>query len=224
MAKAFGLGAPTDIPYLPEVAGTVPDPKWKLDTFGDYWATGDAINLAIGQGFLEATPLQMAIAYAAIANGGDLLQPYIVELALGPGGEAERIGERVVRAQLPLSRATVRELQSALRDQTSDWSGAGSVPRLRRLRLADRRQDGHRPEPARPLEEAALLVRRLRPVRRGGDHRLGGDGRERRRGRHLRRPGHPPDLRGLPGGRPGRRVHIGLIRGRSVALATGAAR
>jgi penicillin-binding protein 2 len=127
MAKAFGLGAATNIPYLPEVAGTVPDPAWKLATFGDYWATGDAINLSIGQGFLEATPLQMAVAYAAIANGGDLLQPYLVELALGPAGEGERLGERVVRARLPLSRATIRELQAALRDQTSDWNGFGSV-------------------------------------------------------------------------------------------------
>jgi penicillin-binding protein 2 len=60
MAKAFGLGAPTGIPYLPEAAGALPDPAWKLETFGDYWATGDAINLAIGQGFLQATPLQLA--------------------------------------------------------------------------------------------------------------------------------------------------------------------
>ena len=127
MAKAFGLGAPTGIPYLAEVGGTVPDPKWKLDTFGDYWARGDAVNLAIGQGFLEATPLQMATAYAAIANGGDLLQPYIVDRALEPGGAGEQLGKRVVRNELPLSRAAIMELQSALRDQTSDPNGAGSV-------------------------------------------------------------------------------------------------
>ncbi|MDQ3779050.1 MAG: penicillin-binding transpeptidase domain-containing protein, partial [Chloroflexota bacterium] len=127
IAKAFGLGAPTEIPYLPEVGGTVPDPKWKLDTYGDYWATGDAINLAIGQGFLEATPLQMANAYAAIANGGDLLQPYMVKEALTPDGASETVGQRRVRNKLPLSRETIVELQSALRDQTSDLNGAGSA-------------------------------------------------------------------------------------------------
>lgn len=126
MTKAFGLGAPTNIPYLPEVGGIVPDPAWKLETFGDYWATGDAVNLAIGQGFLAATPLQMATAYAAIANGGSLLQPFIVESALTTGGTEERLGERIVRGELPLSQATIRELQSALRDQTSDPNGAGS--------------------------------------------------------------------------------------------------
>ncbi|MCA9864726.1 MAG: hypothetical protein KC432_16945, partial [Thermomicrobiales bacterium] len=48
MAKAFGLGAPTGVPYLPEVSGVVPSPAWKLETLGDYWATGDAVNLSIG--------------------------------------------------------------------------------------------------------------------------------------------------------------------------------
>lgn len=127
MAKAFGLGAPTEIPYLPEVGGTVPDPKWKLDTFNDYWARGDAVNLAIGQGFLEATPLQMATAYAAIANGGDLLRPFVVSGAIDVNGKTEQLGERMVRSELPLSRATLTEVQSALRDQTSDPSGFGSV-------------------------------------------------------------------------------------------------
>ena len=70
--------------------GIVPDPQWKLDTVGDFWATGDAINLAIGQGYLLATPLQMANAYAAIANGGTLLQPFIVEFAQDPRRHRDR--------------------------------------------------------------------------------------------------------------------------------------
>lgn len=126
MTKAFGLGEPTGIPYLPEVSGVVPDPDWKLDTLGDYWATGDAINLSIGQGALQATPLQMATAYAAIANGGELLQPFIVSRVMAADGTEEVVGERVVRRQLPLSDATVRALQDALRSQTSDPNGAGS--------------------------------------------------------------------------------------------------
>jgi penicillin-binding protein 2 len=126
MAKAFGLGSPTGIPYLPEAAGAAPDPAWKLATFGDYWATGDAINLAIGQGFLQVTPLQLATAYAAIANGGDLLQPYIVSELVDPDGAKEPVGERVVRSRLPISNETLAALQAALRDQTSDPNGAGS--------------------------------------------------------------------------------------------------
>jgi penicillin-binding protein 2 len=126
MAKAFGLGAPTGIPYLPEAAGAAPDPAWKLETFGDYWATGDAVNLAIGQGFLQVTPLQLATAYAAIANGGYLLQPYIVSELVAPEGATEPAGERIVRGRLPISGTTLTALQAALRAQTSDPNGAGS--------------------------------------------------------------------------------------------------
>jgi penicillin-binding protein 2 len=126
MAKAFGLGSPTGIPYLPEAAGAAPDPAWKLETFGDYWATGDAVNLAIGQGFLQVTPLQLATAYAAIANGGYLLQPYIVAELVDPDGAREPAGERIVRGRLPISGATLTALQAALRAQTSDPNGAGS--------------------------------------------------------------------------------------------------
>lgn len=127
MARAFGLGAPTDIPYFPEVAGVVPDPAWKLAERNDGWATGDAVNLAIGQGFLLATPLQMANVYATIANGGTLLQPYIVEFTQVPGGPATRVGERVERGTVPISAEQMEEIQLALRDQTSNANQRGSA-------------------------------------------------------------------------------------------------
>ena len=126
MAMAFGLGAPTGIPYLPEVGGVVPSPDWKLETLGDYWATGDAVNLSIGQGFLQVTPLQLANAYATIANGGHLLQPYIVSTLIDADGQQEQVGKRVVRSELPVSQDTLQALQSAMHDQTSDPNGNGS--------------------------------------------------------------------------------------------------
>jgi penicillin-binding protein 2 len=127
MARAYGLGAITDIPYLPEVAGTIPDPQWKMDVFGDGWSTGDAINMAIGQGYVLVTPLQMANVYATIANGGTLLQPFIVEFSQTPGGPAERIGERTEVRDVPLNDQQMSELQWALRDQTSNPNGRGSA-------------------------------------------------------------------------------------------------
>lgn len=126
MARAFGLGTPTGIPYLPEVGGVAPGPEWKLENFGDYWATGDAVNLSIGQGFLQVTPLQLANAYAAIANGGHVLQPYIVSTLIDANGQREDVGNRVVRSELPLSPGTLQALQAAMHDQTSDPNGNGS--------------------------------------------------------------------------------------------------
>lgn len=126
MTRAFGLGAPTGIQYFPELAGTVPDPTWKQEMVGDGWATGDAVNLSIGQGFLEATPLQMASAYAAIANGGDLLRPFIVDTTETADGKVTQAGKRKVIGELPLDKDQVAELQSALREQTSNTAGVGS--------------------------------------------------------------------------------------------------
>jgi penicillin-binding protein 2 len=128
MAKAFGLGKATGIPYFPEVAGTIPDPTWKREVVQDGWSTGDAVNLSIGQGYMQATPLQMANAYAAIANGGTLLQPYVVDKTQAQGSDKpEQVGKRVEIGKLGLNAAQIKELQSALRDQTSNSWGAGSV-------------------------------------------------------------------------------------------------
>jgi penicillin-binding protein 2 len=127
MAKAFGLGSPTGIAYFPEASGVVPDPNWKLENIGDGWATGDNVNLSIGQGYLLTSPLQMANAYAAIANGGELLQPYVVDKALLPGtDQVEQIGKRKVIHELPLTDDQIAMLQGSLRDQTSNDAGVGS--------------------------------------------------------------------------------------------------
>jgi len=126
MAKAFGLGQATGIPYLAEISGIVPDPNWKMQNVGDYWARGDAVNLSIGQGFLQATPLQMANVYASIANNGQLLQPYIVEYTQNGDHALTRVGKKKVIRKLPVDKDVLSEIQSALRDQTSNPNGAGS--------------------------------------------------------------------------------------------------
>jgi penicillin-binding protein 2 len=76
-ARRFGLGAATRF-GLHESPGTVPDPAWKQREIGQPWTTGDSVNLAIGQGYLLATPLQIANAYSALARGGELLTPALI--------------------------------------------------------------------------------------------------------------------------------------------------
>src|SRR5438034_223815 len=77
-ARKFGLGASTGVVGVQDVAGTVPDPMWKQQQLHQPWTSGDAVNLAIGQGYLLATPLQIANAYAALARGGSLSAPGLV--------------------------------------------------------------------------------------------------------------------------------------------------
>ncbi|MEK7208790.1 MAG: penicillin-binding transpeptidase domain-containing protein [Patescibacteria group bacterium] len=78
-AKAFGLGTPTGINWPTEKAGVIPTPDWKAKFFpGDPWRVGDTYHTAIGQYGFQVTPLQMARAIAAIANGGYLITPTIL--------------------------------------------------------------------------------------------------------------------------------------------------
>ena len=95
VARQFGFGAKTGIP-LDEARGRVPDAKWKKgfvkqlysnkaqQDANDDWNPGDDIELAVGQGDLIATPLQLANAYAAFSNGGTLWQPQVVSQVIDP--------------------------------------------------------------------------------------------------------------------------------------------
>jgi penicillin-binding protein 2 len=79
----FGLEEKTGIPLLGELVGTVPDPQWKEENFDDDWRLGDTYFTSIGQyGFL-VTPIEMLRAYAALANGGKLVEPQILLGARG---------------------------------------------------------------------------------------------------------------------------------------------
>jgi penicillin-binding protein 2 len=78
-SELFGLGSPSGIDLPGEAAGLVPTPKWKRHNYAETWVTGDTYNMAIGQGFVLATPLQVLNATAAIANGGLLYRPYLVQ-------------------------------------------------------------------------------------------------------------------------------------------------
>jgi penicillin-binding protein 2 len=76
-AKALGLGLDTDIDLAEEKSGFIPSPEWKLKRYKQKWFTGDTVNLSIGQGFLQVTPLQMLRMCAFIANGGKLVNPHL---------------------------------------------------------------------------------------------------------------------------------------------------
>lgn len=69
MARRFGLGRTHGIGLIGEQNGIVPDPEWKMQRYRQRWAGGDTINCAIGQGYVLATPLQLAIMTARMASG-----------------------------------------------------------------------------------------------------------------------------------------------------------
>ena len=79
MARRFGLGTRTGLNLAGEKAGTVPGRDWKRANYDASWRSGETVITAIGQGYLLATPLQLARMTAALVNGGRLLSPIITE-------------------------------------------------------------------------------------------------------------------------------------------------
>ena len=90
--KMFGFGESSDL-FMNESKGILPDKKWKLGQKGEFWFKGDTINMGIGQGYILATPLQIALAYSALINGGKLISPRIVQSI--EGKETEFVSEKI---------------------------------------------------------------------------------------------------------------------------------
>ncbi|MBX7112334.1 MAG: penicillin-binding protein 2 [Dehalococcoidia bacterium] len=112
-ARGFGLGAATGLDLPGEAGGLVPDTKWKEDTIEEPWVLGDTYTFGIGQGYLTATPVQMAVAAAAIANGGDVLQPHVAH-GLRRGGAVDVL-PRAVRGHVPVDATNLEVVREAMR-------------------------------------------------------------------------------------------------------------
>jgi penicillin-binding protein 2 len=114
-ARGFGFGESTGIEGVLEEGGLVPDPTWKVNAIGERWWVGDTVNLAIGQGYLLVTPLQVARMLAAVGNGGTLYRPYIIK-RIGPGGDTlpEQVTTPEVVGTLPVNPQNLQAIQEAL--------------------------------------------------------------------------------------------------------------
>jgi penicillin-binding protein 2 len=133
-ARSFGFGEPTGIGKIPdgdwdplgEAGGLVPDDTWKRTVYGEGWSSGDTVNLAIGQGFLLVTPLQMCRMVAAVGNGGTLYRPQIVSKVAAAGEQPEIIfsPERVGR--LPITSDTLAAIREGLNGVTTSPRGTAT--------------------------------------------------------------------------------------------------
>ncbi len=86
-ARLVGLGRETNLNLAGEQPGLVPTKEWKLRRFGEAWQPGENLSNAIGQGFVLATPLQMALAFNTIGLEGKLYQPFLVKKVVSTEGE-----------------------------------------------------------------------------------------------------------------------------------------
>ncbi len=113
-ARLMGYGSPTGIDIPGEVKGLIPTSQWKVANWGEGWLTGDTYNMAIGQGFVLATPLQVANATNAIANGGRLLRPQLVASINDSEDKPLRTIEPETIRQLPVSDANLALIRQGM--------------------------------------------------------------------------------------------------------------
>ena len=129
-AVRMGMGKPTGIDIPGEVAGRIPTPAWKkayYETAIDkIWKPGDSINLSVGQGNMEATPLQLAVSYAAIANGGDVVTPHIGLKVVDPRGQTLRTLSAGKPRKVDISSATLDVVRQGIVDAANSPSGTSS--------------------------------------------------------------------------------------------------
>jgi penicillin-binding protein 2 len=132
--RRWGFGDLTGIDIPGETEGRVPDARWKQAVHAEYpelfpeptWLPGDNINMSIGQGDLLVTPLQMAVAYSALANGGTLYRPQVALRVQEPDGTQVRRFEGEVVGHVAENRATLTAIGNALRGVVSAPSGTAT--------------------------------------------------------------------------------------------------
>ncbi len=115
-ARKYGFGEKTGIELAPEEAsGLVADETWKRKRMRIPWTVGDTVNMSIGQGFLQATPLQLAVMFSVPANGGYRVKPHLLK---------NDEDSQEWRESLNLKPSTVRILRQGLRAVVDGGTGA----------------------------------------------------------------------------------------------------
>ena len=151
MARRFGFGAATNIDIPGERAGIMPDQKWKKQRYKQSWQLGDSLNSAIGQGYVLATPLQLATMTARLVNGGIPVEPFLAQQS---GAQlihnkpiAERLGidpthlmlvktgmDAVINSPMGTAHAT------ASKDPAFAFGGKTGTAQVRRISMEERRR------------------------------------------------------------------------------------
>jgi penicillin-binding protein 2 len=142
-ARDLGFGGTTGVDLPGEGAGFVPTPEWRNELYEQAtdpdspggreaiypeetdrpWSVGDMMNLTVGQGDLQATPLQLAVAYATMANGGNVVRPHLAQEVESPTGTALQEITPAPRRELDISEETRSAVMEGLRQAAMEAGG-----------------------------------------------------------------------------------------------------
>ena len=134
-AHLYGLGEKTGIALDHERPGVIPSTRWKQQRYGEPWYSGETLSVAVGQGYVTATPLQMANVIATVAASGVRHRPHYIERMDVPEGETPA-AEKDAPAPLKLRATTLSQLRSALRDVVESDHGTGKKARVDGIEVA----------------------------------------------------------------------------------------
>jgi penicillin-binding protein 2 len=135
-ATRMGLGQKTGFPFGAERSGLIPTRAWKKKRYGTSWYDGETVISAIGQGFVLTTPLQLATMTAALANGGTVWKPQIVQKIVDLEGATEWMlkPEKLNEAAWP--KAAIAAVQNAMESVVNDVGGTAWRSRLEKVRFS----------------------------------------------------------------------------------------
>lgn len=130
VGKEFGLGQPTNLAGVGEVPGVMPSSEYHDRVTRGGYTKGMALNTAIGQGDVNVTPLQLAMLYASIANGGHLYQPQIVERIETADGQVVKKFEPVLVREVPMTAEQRETIVGGLVGVVNEPGGTGFRARM----------------------------------------------------------------------------------------------
>ena len=135
-SKAFGLGEKSGLDLNMEMPGLVPSTEWKQRTKGMPWASGDTINVSIGQGYNLMTPLQIANLFASIGNGGRLYKPYLLKRVVDESGKEVLSEKPQLIRKIEMKPWTLAEVKAGLFNVVQSPTGTGKKARVEGFTVA----------------------------------------------------------------------------------------
>jgi len=130
MADSIGLGKLTGIDLPGEKQGLIPSSAWKKKTYGQPWYEGETVSVAIGQGAVWLTPIQLTQLSAFVANDGVTFKPQLVNRVVSPVGKVIKVFEPVTNSNIKLKKETLKLVKDGMRGVVNEPGGTayGSRP------------------------------------------------------------------------------------------------